>query len=83
LERSLSEQHTIASIGRETRFARGGDTKRDCRAAVLSGLLTVTLSGVKINESTGGKGEEGYIGLQNHLPTDKVWFRNVRVLELI
>lgn len=49
---------------------------------VLEQKYTIMLNGVKINEFTGERGEQGYIGLHNHLPADKVWFRNVRVLEL-
>ncbi len=43
---------------------------------------TIVQNGVKINEFEGERGEDGYIGLQNHLPADKVWFRNVRIMEL-
>ncbi len=49
---------------------------------VVGQEYTITLNGVKINEFTGERGEQGYIGLQNHLPADKVWFRSLRVLEL-
>jgi type 1 glutamine amidotransferase len=49
---------------------------------VVGQSYTIVLNGVKINEFTGERGEEGYIGLQNHLPADKVWFRTVRVREL-
>jgi type 1 glutamine amidotransferase len=52
------------------------------RITVVGQKYTIELNGVKVNQFTGERGEEGYIGLQNHLPADKVWFRSVRVKEL-
>jgi len=49
---------------------------------VVGQEYTIVLNGLKINEFTGERGQEGYIGLQNHLPADKVWFRSVRIMEL-
>ncbi len=49
---------------------------------VVGQKYTIVENGVKINEFTGERGEDGYIGLQNHLPADKVWFRSLRILEL-
>jgi type 1 glutamine amidotransferase len=49
---------------------------------VVGQNYTIVLNGAKINEFTGERGREGYIGLQNHLPADKVWFRTVRIKEL-
>jgi len=49
---------------------------------VVGQNYSIVQNGVNINEFTGERGEEGYIGLQNHLPMDKVWFRSVRILEV-
>ncbi len=49
---------------------------------VVGQKYAIVLNGVTINEFTGERGEEGFIGLQNHLPQDKVWFRAARVKEL-
>jgi len=49
---------------------------------VVGQKYTIVQNGTKINEFTGERGEDGYIGLQNHLPADKVWFRSVRIMEL-
>jgi len=43
---------------------------------------TVVLNGEKVNEFDGKRGEDGYIGLQNHDPISKVSFRRVRVREI-
>ena len=42
----------------------------------------IFLNGEKINDFTGERGREGYIGVQNHDDASKVWFRNIRVKPL-
>ena len=42
---------------------------------------TVVLNGEKVNEFDGTRGDEGYVGLQNHDPVSRVSFRSVRVKE--
>ena len=49
---------------------------------VIGQKYTITVNGVKVNEYVGERGREGYIGLQNHLPADVVWFRTVRIKEV-
>jgi 3-keto-disaccharide hydrolase len=43
---------------------------------------TVRLNGEKVNEFTGERGRDGYIGLQNHDILSRVSFRRVRVKEI-
>ncbi len=50
--------------------------------SVVGQQYTVVLNGRKVNEFTGERGREGYIGLQAHDPVSKVWYRNVRVREI-
>jgi len=50
--------------------------------SVVGQQYTVVLNGQKVNEFTGERGREGYIGLQSHDPISKVWYRNVRVKEM-
>ncbi len=74
---------SIYSFKAPTAFAsRKPNRWNTFRITVVGQKYTIELNGVKINEFTGERGEEGYIGLQNHLPADKVWFRSVRVKEL-
>ena len=50
--------------------------------AVIGQHYTVELNGEKVTEFEGRRGEEGYIGLQNHDITSRVYFRSVRVRRL-
>jgi hypothetical protein len=49
---------------------------------IVGQQYTVVLNGEKVNEFEGKRGEEGYIGLQNHDPISRVSFRRVRVREI-
>lgn len=74
---------SIYSFKAPTTFAsRKPNRWNTFRITVIGQKYTIELNGVKINEFTGERGEEGYIGLQNHLPADKVWFRSVRLKPL-
>jgi hypothetical protein len=44
--------------------------------------FTITLNGEVVNTYQGSRGEQGYIGLQNHDPKSIVRFRNVRIKPL-
>jgi type 1 glutamine amidotransferase len=74
---------SIYSFKAPTAFAsRKPNRWNTFRITVIGQKYTIELNGVKINEFTGERGEDGYIGLQNHLPADKAWFRTVRVKTL-
>lgn len=74
---------SIYSFKAPTAFAsRKPNRWNTFRITVVGQKYTIELNGVKINEFTGERGEDGYIGLQNHLPADKVWFRSVRIKAL-
>lgn len=53
------------------------------RIRVSGQRYEVWLNDQKINDFFGDRSREGHIGLQNHDDSSKVWFRNVRVRELI
>lgn len=43
---------------------------------------TVSVNGKTVCEYTGDRSLEGYVGVQNHEPTNNVAFRNIRIKEL-
>ncbi len=49
---------------------------------VVGQKYTLRVNGRTVNEFTGTRTEKGFIGLQNHDPTSKVSFKNIRVVEL-
>ena len=49
------------------------------RIRVVGQRYEIFLNGDKVNDFFGDRGREGYIGLQNHDPGSKVYFRDVRV----
>lgn len=49
---------------------------------VVGQHYTVLLNGEKVNDFTGSRGREGYIGLQCHDPFSSVQFRTVRIREI-
>ncbi len=52
------------------------------RIRVSGQRYEVWLNDEKINDFFGDRSREGYIGLQNHDDSSKVWFRNVRIRKL-
>ena len=52
------------------------------RIKVTGQRYEVWLNEEKINDFIGDRSREGYIGLQNHDDSSKVWFRNIRVKPL-
>ena len=50
--------------------------------SVIGQHYTIELNGEKVTEFEGKRGEEGYIGLQNHDITSRVYFRQVRIKRL-
>ena len=52
------------------------------RIKVTGQRYEVWLNDEKINDFIGDRSREGYIGLQNHDDSSKVWFRNIRVKPL-
>ncbi len=50
--------------------------------SVIGQHYIVELNGEKVTEFEGKRGEEGYIGLQNHDITSRVYFRQVRIKRL-
>jgi cytochrome c len=52
------------------------------RIEVTGQRYQVYLNGEKVNDFFGTRGREGYIGLQNHDPDSRVYFKNVRVTPL-
>ena len=49
---------------------------------VIGQHYTIELNGEKVTEFDGQRGEEGYVGLQNHDITSRVFFKSVRVRRL-
>lgn len=52
------------------------------RIRVTGQRYEVFLNGEKVNDFFGDRGREGYIGVQNHDPGSKVYFRNIRAREV-
>jgi cytochrome c len=52
------------------------------RIEVTGQRYRVYLNGVKVNDFFGTRAQQGYVGLQNHDPDSRVYFRNVRVTPL-
>jgi type 1 glutamine amidotransferase len=52
------------------------------RIEVRGQKYVISINGEKVNEFTGERSSEGYIGLQNHDDASKVRFRNIRISEL-
>lgn len=49
---------------------------------VVGQQYTVKVNGRQVSQYTGDRTLEGYIGVQNHGDSDKVYFRNIRVKKL-
>lgn len=49
---------------------------------VVGTKYTVIVNGKTVCEYTGDRSLEGYVGVQNHEPTNNVAFRNIRIKEL-
>ena len=52
------------------------------RIEVTGQRYQVWLNDEKVNDFIGERSREGYVGLQNHDDSSKVWFRNIRVKPL-
>ena len=52
------------------------------RIEVIGQRYQIHLNGEKVNDFFGDRGREGMIGVQNHDPSSKVYFRNIRVQPL-
>src|SRR5690606_4136079 len=72
--------YTFAAPGRLA--SRPAGEWNHYRIEVSGQRYQIYLNGEKVNDFIGNRGREGYIGLQNHDPESRVYFRDIRVTPL-